>query len=84
MDIYQTPKEFVDQVGYLNSELFLRPSDDNEWEIRNNKNLYKNSPNPLVYLYNFIMNNIVSKIYINKNRDHLGTEVEIDHFRQWI
>jgi ABC-type antimicrobial peptide transport system permease subunit len=45
--------------------------DENEWELRNNKNLYRKSPNPLVFLYNFIMNNIPSMIYLNQNKKYL-------------
>jgi ABC-type antimicrobial peptide transport system permease subunit len=74
MTIYKTPRDLVDAVGYLNTVLRLKPKDDNEWELRNNKNLYKKAQNPLVYLYNFVMNNISSMVYLNKNKAYLRIE----------
>jgi hypothetical protein len=67
MRIYPTPRDLIGCVGYLDAAIRLKPSDENEWELRNNKKLLKKSIHPLAYLYNFIMNNISSMIYLNKN-----------------
>ena len=71
MNIYKTPRELVDSVGYLNTVLRLKPKDDNEYDLRNNKRLFRKPHNPLVYLFNFVMNNISSMIYLNKNKNYL-------------
>eukprot|EP00347_Sterkiella_histriomuscorum_P002460 403368062 len=68
---FKTPADLIECAGYIDQVLVLRPRDENEWELRNNKNLYRKSPNPLVYLYNFIMNNIASMIYLNKNKKYM-------------
>lgn len=71
---FSTPSELIECAGYIDQVLQLRPRDENEWELRNNKNLYRKSPNPLVYLYNFIMNNIPSMIYLHQNKKYLKVE----------
>lgn len=66
MSLYMRPIDLIESVGYVNIMIRLSPSDDNLWELRNNRNLYRKSLSPHEYLYNFIMNNIPSMIYINK------------------
>ena len=72
---FRTPEELIVCVGYVDQVLQLRPRDENEWEIRNNKKLFRKSPNPLVYLYNFLMNNVSSKIYMMKNERFLKMDL---------
>jgi hypothetical protein len=67
MSLYHRPIDLIESVGYVNTVIRLKPSDDNLWELRNNKNPYRKSLSPHEYLYNFIMNNIASMIYMNKN-----------------
>ncbi len=69
---FRTPAELIECTGFINQVIVLRPRDENEWELRNNKNLYRKSPNPLVFLYNYIMNNISSMIYLLKNERYLN------------
>lgn len=57
------PQDLIEVAGYVDTALMLQANEQNEWELRNNKSLYRKSPNPLVYLFNFIMHNITSKVY---------------------
>ena len=60
---FPRPWELIECVGYVDTPLVLQANEQNEYELRNNKSLYRKSPNPLVYLFNFIMHNITSKVY---------------------
>ena len=61
--LFHTPGELIECVGYVDTPLQLQALDRNEMELRTNPRLYRKKPNPLVYLYNFIMNNITSFVY---------------------
>lgn len=60
---FKTPIELIECVGYVDTPLFLQPNEQNEFEIRNNMNLFRKKPHPLMYLFNYIMNSIVSTVY---------------------
>ena len=68
MQHYPTPRHLIDSAGYLNAILVLKPNEDNEQDLRKNPNLFRKKPNPIIYVYNFIMNNVVSMMYLNKNQ----------------
>lgn len=71
---FKTPADLIDCAGYINQVLVLRPTDENEWELRNNKNLFRKSPNPLIYFYNYVMNNISSMVYLYRNKKYLNID----------
>lgn len=72
--IFKNPADLIECAGYIDQVLQLRPRDENEWELRNNKNLFRKKANALVYLYNFIMNNIPSAVYLHRNKKYLKVD----------
>ena len=60
---FKKPIQLVECVGYVNMPLVLQMIEQNEFELRNNQNLFRKKPNPIVFLYNFINNNISSTVY---------------------
>jgi len=60
---FKKPIDLVECVGYVNMPLVLQMIEQNEFELRNNQNLFRKKPNPIVFLYNFINNNINSTVY---------------------
>ena len=56
--MFPTPRMLIDAVGGLDEMIKLKPKDENEWDMRHNKNLYRPSPSAHEYLYNFIVNTI--------------------------
>ena len=60
---FPCPKELIDCVGYIGLPLLLQPVDKNEMDLRTNPNLFRKKPNPIVYLFNFIVNNMTSFVY---------------------
>lgn len=61
--IFPRPRDLIECVGYLDTPLALPALEQNEYELRNNAKLYRKKPNPVVYLFNFIINNITSAVY---------------------
>jgi hypothetical protein len=60
---FPCPNELLNCVGYVPLPLILPAADKNEMDLRMNPNLFRRKPNPIVYLYNFIMNNVISFVY---------------------
>lgn len=65
---YPTPSDLIEAVAYLYNPLKLRPTDDNVWELRYNKNLIKKKTSPISMVINLATNNIPSLIYMNRNK----------------
>jgi hypothetical protein len=59
----------------LDKPLELKQNDLNEWDIRNNENLYWPSPNPILFFVNYVNNNITSDAYRYENQHyHVGEQ----------
>ena len=71
---FHTPQSLIQCVGYVNTVLNLQSRDENEWELRNNPKLYRKKTSPAIFLVNFIMNNIPSMFYLNKNKKYLNID----------
>ena len=60
----------MDEVGWVDEPLNLKANEWNEWDKRNNKKLYRKSPNPLLFVINFLLHNLCSDIYLWQNKQH--------------
>ena len=72
----------MEEVAFVDKKLKLNPADSkNEWDVQNNKKIYKSSINPLLYFLKFLENNIASNIYLYQNfglvsNNHTFTNVD--------
>ena len=60
---FACPKDLIECAGYIGQPLLLQPHDKNEMDLRSNPNIFRKKPNPLVFLINYISNNIISYVY---------------------
>lgn len=67
--MFQRPIDLIECVGYVDVPLFLMANEQNEYELRNNPKLFRKKPHPLVFLYNFIMNNMMTSVYEQQHRN---------------
>jgi hypothetical protein len=70
---FPRPRDLIECVGYIDTPLALQAIEQNEFELRNNMKLYRKKPNPIVYLFNFVMNNITSMVYEQSYSKHMNT-----------
>mmetsp|Transcript_31473 Transcript_31473/g.42670 ORF Transcript_31473/g.42670 Transcript_31473/m.42670 type:complete len:205 (-) Transcript_31473:76-690(-) len=71
--VFETPNDLIKEIGYIDNAITLKSSAVNEWDIKNNKLLYRKSTNPIKFFLNFLSHNICSNVYQYQNMQyHLG------------
>jgi hypothetical protein len=60
----------MEEVAWVDNPLNLKENEWNEWDKRNNKKLYRKSPNPIIFVVNFLLHNLCSDIYLWQNEHH--------------